>query len=394
MGSWGSITFGLYDSDHFKSHIPLETLLLFTQDDLVVEQEQGDENDDARLKYSFVTDAGTARRRLDSRGLDLDLCRCLYDQFRSDWVWLLDPAVGKSEHVENTLSFDRYLDALRPTNRQQGEETQTGTPGQAAGDGDEDADLEVLSGIGFFDSDAERYYDDILGCMHYRCLLEVIPDETTVEMEFSDLVGGGYVPEDNIEGIFDYFMRLVLGRIELDYMIYGFVIEEDPHIDARLRDKLMELNEDQFLDHVLRPLLKKMGYENVKTLHFHGPSEFGSDILPFRYTTPLGTVEYYALQAKAVAIHGTSSKAGNAAELISQAIQAFAVTFVDEIDNERKRIDKFIIAANKKITADARRFIEDAIEGKRRIVFLDTDRIVALVKEHGLLRYLLFSDLE
>jgi len=40
MESWGSITFGSYDSGHFKSHIPLETLL-FTQDDLVTEEETG-----------------------------------------------------------------------------------------------------------------------------------------------------------------------------------------------------------------------------------------------------------------------------------------------------------------------------------------------------------------
>ena len=390
MGSWGSITFGAYGRGDFKSQIPLETLLLFTQDDLVIEEES--EDDRPRRKYSFVTDAATARRRLDSRGLDLDLCRWLYDQFRSDWVWRIDPTDGKSEYIENTLTFDRYLDVMRAVNRHQADGADTAA--ETAVDDDEDADLEILSGIGFFHSDVERYYDDILGCMYYRCLLEVIPDETPVVLEFSALVGGGYISEDNIEGIFDYFMRLVLGRIELDYLIYGFVIEEDPHIDARLRDRLMELNEDQFLDHVLRPLLKKMGYEGVKTLHFHGPSEFGSDILPFRYTTPLGTVEYYAVQAKAVAIHGKSSKSGNAAELISQATQAFAVSFVDELDNERKHIDKFIIATNKKITADARRFIEEAVEGKRRIVFLDTDRIVALVKEHGLLRYLLFSDLE
>lgn len=392
MGSWGSIRFGAYEKGDFKSQIPLETLLLFTQEDLVIEEEQNDADDDPRLKYSFVTDAGTAKRRLDSRGLDLELCRRLYDQFRSDWVWLPNPADGRSGHVENTIGFDRYLDALRAAN--QPETDEVGVPDEVASDGGEDAELEILSGIGFFDSDAENYYGDILGCMYYRCLLEVIPEDTFVELEFTELVGGGYIPEDNIESVFDYFMRKVLGRIELDYLIYGFVIEEDPHLDARLRDRLMGLNEDQFLDHVLRPLLKKMGYENVKTLHVHGPGEFGSDILPFRYTTPLGTVEYYAVQAKAVAIHGTSAKAGNAAELISQATQAFAVTFVDDLDNERKRIDKFIIATNKQITADARRFIEDVIEGKRRIVFLDTDRLVALVKEHGLLRYLLFSDLE
>src|SRR6201986_3044750 len=389
MGSWGSIRFGNYERGDFKSQIPLETLLLFTQDDLVVEEEQDEAGDEARLRYSFNTDAGTARRRLDTRGLDLGMCRWLYEQFRSDLVWLLNPAGGKSDHVENTISFARYLDALRAVNRPEADGA--GAPEEAGTGGGGDADLEVLSGIGFFDGDAERYYGDILGCMYYRCLLEVIPENTFVELEFTELVYGGYVPEDDIEGVFDYFMRLVLCRIELDYLIYGFVIEKDPRLDARLRDRLMGLNEDQFLDHVLRPLLKKMGYENVKTLHVHGPGEFGSDILPFRYTTPLGTVEYYAVQAKAVPIHGTSAKAGNAAELISQATQAFAVTFVDDLDNERKRIDKFIIATNKQITADARRFIEDAVEGKRRIVFLDTDRLVALVKEHGLLRYLLFS---
>jgi hypothetical protein len=161
MGSWGSITFGSYDSGHFKSQIPLETLLLFTQDDLVIENETDDGDDYVRRKYSFDTDAVTARRRLDSRGLDLNMCRWLYDQFRSDRVRLINPTDDKSEHIENTLSFDRYLDAMRAINQQQA--SSTGTVAETAID-DEDADLEILSGIGFFHSDVERYYDDILGC--------------------------------------------------------------------------------------------------------------------------------------------------------------------------------------------------------------------------------------
>ena len=92
-------------------------------------------------------------------------------------------------------------------------------------------------------------------------------------------------------------------------------------------------------------------------------------------------------------IHGTSATSGNAGELISQAIQALSVTFVDDLDNERKTLDKFIIASSKGITPDARRVIEDAMEGKRRLVFLDIDRIVELVKEHRLLQYLLFTEL-
>ena len=129
------------------------------------------------------------------------MCRWLYEQFRSDWVWLLNPAVGKSDHIENTLSFDRYLDALRAVNSPEADAA--GAPEEAGAGGGGGADLEVLSGIGFFDSDAERYYGDILGCMYYRCLLEVIPEDTFVELEFTELVYGGYVPEDDIEGVFD-----------------------------------------------------------------------------------------------------------------------------------------------------------------------------------------------
>ena len=38
MGSWGSIRFGNYERGDVKSQIPLETLLLFTQDDLVAKR--------------------------------------------------------------------------------------------------------------------------------------------------------------------------------------------------------------------------------------------------------------------------------------------------------------------------------------------------------------------
>jgi len=67
---------------------------------------------------------------------------------------------------------------------------------------------------------------------------------------------------------------------------------------------------------------------------------------------------------------------------------------VDNLDNERKKIDKFIIATSKMITPDDRYAIESGVEGKRQIVFIDIDRIVALVKQHRLVQYLLFTTLK
>ena len=186
----------------------------------------------------------------------------------------------------------------------------------------------------------------------------------------------------------------MLQRIGLDYQLYGFVLEDDPNVDRRLYSLIGNLSEDQFINHILLPLFGKMGFQHVRKVQFHGRREFGSDILPFRYITPLDTLEYYALQAKAVQIHGKSAKEGNAGELISQATQAFNIAFVDDLDNERKKIDKFIIATNKAITSDARYAIESSVEGKRQIVILDIDRIVALVKQHRLVQYLLFTTLE
>ncbi len=135
-----------------------------------------------------------------------------------------------------------------------------------------------------------------------------------------------------------------------------------------------------------------MGFEGVKVVAAHGPGEFGADIGPFRLTTPFGGVEYYAVQAKAKRIHGSSSKQGNAGELLSQARSAFSVPFIDEFDHERKHIDKFIIATNKDVTTEARNYIQNSIEGNRSIEFLDIDRVVDLVKKNNLVRHILFRD--
>jgi hypothetical protein len=238
------------------------------------------------------------------------------------------------------------------------------------------------------------YFRDAETCVFIRALLEAVPSDCNVVFDLTDLVEGGYLDATEIPYIYDHFMKVMLRRISLDYQLYGHVIQDAPSMDRRIRKRIDGLSEDQFIEHVLLPLLDRMGFERIRRVRFHGRNEVGADILPFRYRTPLGTLEYYAVQAKAVVIHGTSATSSNAGELISQATQALSVSFVDDLDNERKTLDKFIIATSKGITADARRIIEDAVEGKRRLVFLDVDRIVELVKEHRLLQYLLFTELD
>jgi len=135
-----------------------------------------------------------------------------------------------------------------------------------------------------------------------------------------------------------------------------------------------------------------MGFEGLRKVRFHGREEFGRDIMPFRHTTTFGTLEYAAVQTKATKIHGTASRAGNVGEIISQAQQALRISFVDEVDNERKRIDKFVVISSAPITPSARRHIEESFEGNRQLIFVDLDRLVALLRQHRLHHYVLFVE--
>jgi Restriction endonuclease len=182
-------------------------------------------------------------------------------------------------------------------------------------------------------------------------------------------------------------------RLEINYQLYGFVVEEDPRLDTRLRSRIQSVGEDALLELIVLPLLARMGFEGLRKVRFHGREEFGRDVMPFRRSTVFGTLEYAAVQTKATKIHGTAAQRGTAAEVIAQAQQALNVSFVDELDNQRKRLDKFIVISSAEITPSARRHIEDAFEGNRQLILIDLDRLVALVRQHRLHQYVLFADI-
>lgn len=386
MGSYATLSFGHFRLEEWKSRVPLEPLILFTQEDYREEPRGVDEDDLTTHKFTIL--ASTARHRADARGLTLAACRRLFDEFRTDAFWHFSLKTGREWQTPNNVTFDQYLSACRHMFKKYDNWYVLGQVGKV------NKKIKRIFSEELFRDETEYYFQDAHFSILMRSFLEIVPPDCEIVLDISDLVWGGYLDLDGIPRVYDYFIETVLQRIGLDYQLYGFLLEDDPNVERRLNAIISKLSEDQFIDHVLLPLLDKIGCQRLRKVEFHGPNEFGSDILPFRYVTQLGTTEYYALQAKAVRIHGKSVKEGNAGELISQATQAFNIAFVDDLDNERKRIDKFIIATNKVITPDARQIIESAVEGKRQIVFLDVHKIVALVKQHRLAQYLLFTPLE
>ena len=395
MGAYALLDYGDFHVWEFKTAPSFESMLLFSQEDLVIAEEVTDDGK-SRQTCKFITTAQHARRRVDARGLDLGYCKRAFEDLRPNNPEYFRMRFEKSRLSIDDLDFDWYLDTLDRIYEEKEPKHIPVSLGHAhEWEDDPDAKLVALMLTEPFslNFDAARFFHDVILAVYLRSLLEVVPSDTRIEMDFTELVLAGCLYGAAAGELFDSYKRLMLRRIEADYKLYGFIVMDDPNVEMRLRERIGKLDEDQFIAHVLRPLLKTMEYEHVRIVEYHGRGEFGKDILPFRTTTPFGTLEYYAVQAKATRIHGTSAREGNAGELISQAAQAFKVTFVDTLDNERKRIDKFVIATNKAITASARKCIEEGLEGNRSLIFLDIDRIVDLVKEQGLVQYLLFSEL-
>jgi HEAT repeat protein/DNA-binding phage protein len=146
---------------------------------------------------------------------------------------------------------------------------------------------------------------------------------------------------------------------------------------------LRKLNEDQLTSRVIIPLLERMGFKNITSTH--GPDEKakGTDII-FYKENDFDQREYTGIQVKAVKIHGSAGKKGNATEILNRAQQAFTHRFHDIYDNKEKYIDRFMVITSGEITSSARESVKDQLIdiGRYKIIqFIDGDKLVDLIDQ-------------
>jgi hypothetical protein len=98
-------------------------------------------------------------------------------------------------------------------------------------------------------------------------------------------------------------------------------------------DKLQALKEDEIIDKVLLPLLFKMGYNNVKRIAYHGPTEYGLDVPLFYELDKFNNRIYYGAPVKAIDVHTNSRKEGHAENISNQLSLALHCKFIDQEDN-------------------------------------------------------------
>lgn len=140
-----------------------------------------------------------------------------------------------------------------------------------------------------------------------------------------------------------------------------------------------EKDEALFCQEILGPLLRRMGFLDVR--YTHGVGEFGKDFT-FSEMTKFGEVRYCALQAKAGAVKGGVK--AEIDELLGQINDAFENEYDGLGDVNPRRISTFVIAISGSFTDNAETKIRNKI--RRTIVgsvhFLDKERILGLIDHY------------
>ena len=144
-------------------------------------------------------------------------------------------------------------------------------------------------------------------------------------------------------------------------------------------DMLQGLNEMEFRQEVLIPLLKKMGYQKVRERH--GPQEYGKDIT-FYEPSEFGGM-YYAVVAKVGAISGAASGKRNLATINTQIAQAFSMPFEDVEDKKTYCVNRVIVWTTGNISNNAERQIVNAANDEyKQVVFRGDEATLELLEKH------------
>lgn len=138
-------------------------------------------------------------------------------------------------------------------------------------------------------------------------------------------------------------------------------------------------NEADFAINTLVPLLRKMGFSDVR--YNHGKKEYGKDII-FSRGTEFNEYEYWGVQVKFGDVSGGVNSVIDT--LIGQAEDAFKMPFYDIYTRSRQKISKLLIAISGKFTENAVEKICEKIEShplKNNIVFVDGEKIKTLAEK-------------
>jgi hypothetical protein len=138
-------------------------------------------------------------------------------------------------------------------------------------------------------------------------------------------------------------------------------------------------NEDEFRENVVRPMLQRVGFRGVHTLH---PREFGKDLV-FYDLDRFGEKKYYAAQISVKRINKNvrGNTDGYAGIISRQVNEAFSCPFTEPDTGEEYWIHETYVFTSKGITADASELVRNRAGEKKGLIHLfDGSRIREMLR--------------
>ncbi|MFE4711903.1 hypothetical protein ACFRAM_13600 [Paenibacillus sp. NPDC056722] len=189
--------------------------------------------------------------------------------------------------------------------------------------------------VEFEDSGRRKFWDGPVG---FKLYMETKRDLIIErQKELSDIVFDDY--EDDGDYIFlRYSTRIEAELLETVIQQAEQIVKEiEGAADLTLNSPFKEVhrakNEADFTISILIPLIRKLGFSNVR--YNHGKKEYGKDVI-FTRRTEFDEYEYWGVQVKYGDISG--GVRSNIDELIGQAIDAYRMPFYDVYTRSKQRI--------------------------------------------------------
>jgi hypothetical protein len=239
-----------------------------------------------------------------------------------------------------------------------------------------------IAKVEFEDSGRRKYWDGPIGFKLYMETKRDIINER--QNELGDITLDSY--DDDGDYIFLHYSIIVQAEF-LETIIQQseqIIKEIEGAADITLGSPFKEIgqakNEADFTVSILIPLIRKLGFSNVR--YNHGKKEYGKDII-FTRRTEFDEYEYWGVQVKFGDVSG--GVRSEIDELIGQAADAFKMPFYDVYTRSKQRISKLIIAISGRFKENA---IEKIIEGienhslRNNLVFIDGEKIRTLMERY------------
>jgi len=157
--------------------------------------------------------------------------------------------------------------------------------------------------------------------------------------------------------------------------------------EDRLRGFLASASREEFVQAILVPLLRQMGFERVRQGRGEvGTLEFGRDLERVKFRLPTGQYLYLAVQAEAGEVDPSAYNSLQIEVLLNRVREAFERPIFDYDLYTNVYVDQAMLVASGGITKLARVYLQGSLQREkgRNVAFIDQDDLVDLCKQNGL----------